>query len=163
MPNITSQPLTRAKPQPSHRHGRSPNSSVRSDGGFTVLEVVLLVPMLMLIVGVIVLAGVVQGAENAVEDAAAQGARAASLQRTAAAARSEGERIARAALTEQSLSCAVEIDPGNAFAQSSVGQFSEVRATVTCPLNLAQRVGLGGTKTVTATASSPVDRYRGRG
>lgn len=128
------------------------------------LEVVVLAPALLLLVGLLVVGGRVMMASNAVEQAAADAARTASISRTASQASSTAESEARAALARQGLQCstiAVQLDTSG-FAVP-VGQPAEVTATVTCDVRLADLgAPFPGSHTVTATAVSPLDTYRER-
>jgi Flp pilus assembly protein TadG len=137
----------------------------RDEGGAS-LEVVILTPVLVLLLGLLVLAGRVALARTSVEQAADEAARSASIARTASGARRAAEDGAARALAEQSLRCsrvdvAVDVD---GFAVP-VGQPARVRATVTCVVALADLAlpGFPGSRTVTASAVSPLDTYRERG
>jgi Flp pilus assembly protein TadG len=137
----------------------------RDEGGAS-LEVVILTPVLVLLLGLLVLAGRVALARTSVEQAADEAARSASIARTASGARRAAEDGATRALAEQSLRCsrvdvAVDVD---GFAVP-VGQPARVRATVTCVVALADLAlpGFPGSRTVTASAVSPLDTYRERG
>ena len=139
--------------------------AVRDEGAAS-LEVVVLTPALVLLLGLLVLAGRVALARTSVEQAADEAARSASIARTAAGARRAAEDGAQRALSAQSLRCArvdVAVDVGG-FAVP-VGQPARVTATVTCVVALADLAlpGFPGSRTVTATAVSPLDTYRERG
>ena len=136
-----------------------------SERGSATIEVVIIVPALMLFVALLIAAGRVQLAHQSVDAAAAEAARAASISRTAASARAEATTAARHSLTNQDLDCAttsVTLDT-SAFG-TAVGTAGQVHATVTCSLPLGDLgvPGLSGTKTITATMSSPLDTYRER-
>lgn len=135
------------------------------DAGSATLEVAILTPALLLLLALVVFAGRVQVAAGAVEHAAAVAAREASLARTADAARTAATTAAVGDLDGQDLRCAtstVTIDT-TGFA-APVGAGSHVTATVTCTVSIADLAvpGLPGTRTLTATATSPIDRYRAR-
>lgn len=133
--------------------------------GSTVIEAVIGVPAFMLFVGLIVFAGRVAIANQAVGSAATEAARAASITRTQGQATDSAETAATSALGNQRVNCrrtTVNVDTSG-FA-SPVGTPASVRATVTCVVNLSDLSvpGVPGTRTVTATMTSPLDTYRER-
>lgn len=125
----------------------------------------MLTPVLVVLVGLLVVAGRVALAGTSVEQVADEAARSASMARTATGARRAAEDGAERALAEQSLRCSrvdVALDVGG-FAVP-VGVPAQVRATVTCVVALSDLAlpGFPGSRTVTATAVSPLDTYRER-
>jgi Flp pilus assembly protein TadG len=136
------------------------------DGGSASLELVLVTPALMGLLGLLILAGRVALAANSVEQVADEAARSASISRTAAGARHAADDGARRALAQQNLRCsAVTVALDTAGFDVPVGVPARVRATVTCTVNLSDLAlpGFPGVRTVTATAVSPLDTYRERG
>jgi Flp pilus assembly protein TadG len=130
------------------------------------LEVVVLTPVLVLLLGLLVLAGRVALARTSVEQAADEAARSASIARTATGARRAAEDGAVRALAEQSLRCSrVDVAVDVSGFAVPVGQPARVTATVTCVVALADLAlpGFPGSRTVTATGVSPLDTYRERG
>ncbi|HET7477089.1 MAG TPA: TadE/TadG family type IV pilus assembly protein [Dermatophilaceae bacterium] len=145
-----------------HRRGRSPADRER---GSAVIEAVIGVPAFMMFVVLIVFAGRVEIANQAVALAANEAARAASISRTQGQADELARTAATTALTNQQVNClssSVAVDT-TAFA-SPVGTPATVWATVSCVVNLTDLSvpGVPGTRTVTATMSSPLDTYRER-
>jgi Flp pilus assembly protein TadG len=135
------------------------------DRGSASLEFVVLAPALLALIGLLIVGGRVAIANNSVEQAADEAARSASISRTAAGARAAATEGARRTLGEQGLRCSsigVDID-ASGFAVP-VGVPAQVRATVTCVVRLADVAvpGFPGSRTVTATAVSPLDTYRER-
>lgn len=133
--------------------------------GSAALEAAIGLPAFLLFVGLIIFAGRVAIATQAVDSAATQAARTASIARTATDAGATARSAATASLTSQSVNCvstAVTVDTAG-FA-APVGTPATVTATVRCVVNLADLAvpGVPGTRTVTATASSPVDTFRER-
>ncbi|CCH75951.1 putative membrane protein [Nostocoides japonicum T1-X7] len=133
--------------------------------GSAVIEAVIVVPAFMLFVGLIVFAGRVAIANQAVGSAATEAARAASIARTQSQATGSAETAATNALGNQRVNCrrtTVSVDTSG-FA-SPVGTPASVRATVTCVVNLSDLSvpGVPGTRTVIATMTSPLDTYRER-
>lgn len=135
-----------------------------NDQGSATLEAVILVPGLLLFLGLLIMGGRVWIAHNSVEQAAEDAARTASISRTATQARTTAQTEAMASLRRQGLQCAttnVTVDTSG-FAVP-VGQPAQVTATVTCQVSLGDLgAPFPGTRTVTATATSPLDTYRGR-
>ncbi len=135
------------------------------DRGSASLEFVVLAPALLALIGLLIVGGRVAVANNSVEQAADEAARSASISRTAAGARVAALDGARRALGEQGLHCSsigVDLD-ASGFAVP-VGVPAQVRATVTCVVRLADVAvpGFPGSRTVTASAVSPLDTYRER-
>jgi Flp pilus assembly protein TadG len=138
----------------------------RDDRGAVTLEFVVVAPALLALLGLLVMAGRVAIASNSVESAADEAARSASISRTASGARAEAEDGARRSLAEQGLQCSsVEVDVDTAGFAVPVGLPAQVHATVTCVVRLSDLAlpGFPGSRTVTATAVSPLDTYRERG
>lgn len=135
----------------------------RNDRGSITLELTIITPALILLLGALVLAGRVQTTVSAVEQAARSAARDASLARTPDAARAAAAAAAtRELATAACVTTAVGLDTAG-FA-TRVGQDGVVTATVTCTVNMADLAvpGLPGVRTMTAQATSPLDRYRTR-
>ena len=145
------------------RHGQL--GRARRDRGSAAIEAVIGVPAFLLFVGLVIFAGRVAVAHQAVESAAAAAARSASIARTQQAAATDARTAASGSLTDQDIHCLtaqVDID-ASAFG-APVGTPAKVTATVTCVVDLADLAvpGVPGTRTVTATMSSPIDTYRER-
>ena len=137
----------------------------REDDGSASLEFVILTPALLALLGLLILAGRVAVAGNSVEQAADEAARSASISRTASGARSAAEDGARRALAEQALRCStltVALDTSGF--RVPAGTPAQVRASVTCIVRLSDLAvpGFPGSRTVSATAVSPLDTYRER-
>lgn len=124
---------------------------------------IILAPAFMLLVGLLIMGGRLAIAHQSIQSAAGEAARAASHER-GADAEEKGLKAAEAFLDEQGLQCNTmditldlagkDTDPG------TTGQF--VTATVTCDADLS---GLGlpvTSRSVSATANSPIDAYRER-
>ena len=137
----------------------------RSDRGSATLELAILAPALLALLGLVIGAGRIEVAAGAVEQAAASAAREASIARTPAAARADAEQAAHDSLRNQGITCSaltVTVDTGG-FAVA-VGQPAQVQVRVACSLALGDLgvPGMPGTKTLRAQAASPLDRYRSR-
>lgn len=133
--------------------------------GSTVIEAVIGVPAFMLFVGLIVFAGQVAIANQAVGSAATEAARAASISRTQGQAGDTAKAAATTALDNQQVNCqSVSVSVDTSGFASPVGTPASVKATVSCVVNLSDLSvpGVPGTRTVSATMSSPLDTYRER-
>lgn len=142
--------------------GRLPAERER---GSAVIEAVIGAPAFMLFVALIVFAGRVAIANQAVGAAANDAARTASISRTQAQALEVARTAAATALTNQDLNCrSVTVSVDTTGFAAPVGTPASVQATVSCVVNLSDlsAPGIPGTRTVTATMSSPVDTYRER-
>lgn len=145
----------------SARSGRS----ARNDRGSVTLELAILAPILILLVGAVIVIGRVQVAAGAVEQATRSAAREASLARDAEDGRSAALRAANRELTASGIECAtsgVEVD-ASGFA-APLGEVGVVRVAVSCTVSMADLAipGLPGARTLTADAASPVDAFRAR-
>jgi Flp pilus assembly protein TadG len=143
------------------RRGRA-----HDDGGSASLEFVILAPTFLALLGLLILAGRLALARNSVEEAADEAARSASIARTASGARSAAAEGVRRALAEQDLRCStVGVTVDTTGFTVPVGLPARVQATVTCVVRLSDLAlqGFPGSRTVTATAVSPLDTYRERG
>ena len=141
------------------------NPRTRNERGSASVEAVIGVPAFLLLIGLLVLGGRQAIAQQAVQAAASDAARAASIGRTVAAARTDATSSARSSLANQNLDCATTtVTVDTAAFNTPVGTPGQVAATVTCTLRLGDLglPGVAGTKTIAATMSSPLDTYRGR-
>lgn len=132
----------------------------RGERGSVSVELVLLTPVLVGLLCLTVAFGRIQNARADIEAAGRVAARAASIERTATAARRAGERAATAELTASGYRCdhlVVEVDTGGFAAGASVS------SSVSCTLHLADVTGMGipSAYTFTARFSEPIDRFRG--
>lgn len=138
----------------------------RDDRGSAAIEAAVLAPALLALIGVAIVGGRIQVAGGAIETAAHDAARAASISRTAAQARTNAYAAADATLTQAGLHCArldVVVDTSG-FAVP-VGQPATVSADVTCVVDFADIVpvnGLPGTKRLQARFTSVLDTFRAR-
>ncbi|WP_460776070.1 TadE/TadG family type IV pilus assembly protein [Nocardiopsis nanhaiensis] len=131
----------------------------RKDSGSASVELTLLVPVLVLALLLMLVAGRQVSAALITQDAAAAAARAASLQREVSQARTHAEQAAAQELARRGLVCApfaARVDTAR-FAPGGA-----VEVEVECTVTVMDLGGLGGQRTLTATAMSPVDPYRGQ-
>ena len=138
---------------------------VPGDVGSVTLELAILTPALILLLGLVALAGRVEVAASAVEHAASAGARAASLARTVDAAQAIAIDAVGRELAAQGLRCAsstVSVD--TAGLDAALGSPATVTVTTSCTVAMSDLAvaGLPGSRTLTGQATSPIDRYRTR-
>jgi Flp pilus assembly protein TadG len=129
------------------------------------VELALLVPALVIVLGLLVAGGRLWFARTTVHEAAQSASRAASLARSAGQASSDGTQAGRASLATAGLRCTnqtVSVDT-SAF-QVPVGVPATLRATITCsvPFGDVLLPGMPGSIALTGTASSALDTYRSR-
>lgn len=133
--------------------------------GSATLELAVLAPALLLLLGLVVLAGRVQVAAGAVEHAAMSAAREASLARSADGARATASSAAARELDGQDIRCATSnVTVDTAGFGAPLGQSATVSATLSCTVSFADLgiPGLPGSRTLASTATSPIDRFRAR-
>lgn len=138
---------------------------LRDDRGALSLEAVILFPVLILVLLLVVAFGRIGSADNAVDTAARNAARAASLERTGGAANSAGSEMAHSVLAQQGLQCtstSVSVSTGGFSAP--IGEPASTTATVTCVVRLSDigLPGLPGSKALTSSFTSSIDSYRQR-
>lgn len=137
----------------------------RDERGSAAIEAAIGMPAFVLFVGLIIVGGRLALAHQAVQSAASDAARAASISRTAYAADSAARQEASTSLSNQQVDCRrthVAVSTG-AF-RVPVGQPAEVTVTVSCRLDLSDLSipGVPGSKLIRATMSSPLDTWRER-
>ena len=130
------------------------------DGGSVAAETAIAIPVL---VAVLVFAAVLIGrgadARLRIDDAASQAARAASIARTSSAATAAATQTVDQALAGVGAECP---NPETTVDTSQFHPGGVVTVTVRCHLDLSQAALLGVpvSKTISATASSPIDTFR---
>ena len=133
--------------------------------GSATLELAILAPAVLVLVGLAIVGGHVVLADAAVEQAAAAAAREASLARDPQSAHARAVGAAQRSLGSQGINCVREaIDVNTAGFAIPVGQPASVSASVACTVSLSDLAvpGAPGMRTLTATVTSPLDRYRSR-
>jgi hypothetical protein len=145
--------------------GREGLGSQAAQRGTAALELVILAPVLLALVGLVIAAGRTSIARGSVDAAARDAARQASIALTPQAALAAAAASARSALAGDGLDChpVLRLDLGQ-FETVPAGQPASVTATVSCTVPLARLAlpGLPGAVTLTATFTSPLDVYRSR-
>jgi len=136
-----------------------------ADNGNAALELLILAPVILFLIGLVIAYGRTSIAQGAVDAAAREAARQASLASSPAAARQAATSSARSALLSDGLQCqaTVRLNLGQAFA-TPLGQPAAVSATVSCTVSLANLLvpGIPGSRKLSASFTSPLDPYRSR-
>jgi len=142
----------------SRGHGR------RRDDGDATLELLILAPVILALIALLVAAGRTSIAQGAVQAAARDAARQASIARTPAEAHAAALASATFALRQDSLDCRPVVTVNTSGFAVPVGQPAHVSASVTCVVRLSDLLvpGLPGSKTLRASFTSPLDPYRSR-
>ena len=138
----------------------------RSQRGSVTVELTLLVPALVLVLGLLVAGGRIWFARTSVSEAAQTAARAASLARTAGAATAAGRDAGQASLGTAGLRCsATTVQVATAAFAVPVGTPATVRTEVRCTVPLGDVVlpGLPGSLLLTGQGAAALDTYRSRG
>ena len=135
-----------------------------SDRGNITLEAAIIVPALLMFVGMIIAAGRVSLAGGAIEAAARDAARQASIARDPVDARRQALASAQSALRREGLQCTPSVDVDTSGFARPLGAEASVRVDVDCTVRLGDLVvpGLPGGRHMHASFSSPIDPYRGR-
>jgi Flp pilus assembly protein TadG len=124
------------------------------------MELVIIAPLLAILLAVLVFSWRIAEAGNQVTAAAAEAARAASLERDVLASTAAGQEAARRTLEDRGLACA---DLDVAVDVSSYEPGGYVTATVTCTADLSDLdvPGAPGSWTEEASYTEPIEQYRG--
>ena len=127
------------------------------------VEFAILAPVMILFLLVVIYAGRYSVASDAVEAAAYEAARTASIERDPTTAKIQGTAASSYTLADQGLACQTShVDIDVSGFNAPIGTTAVVTATVTCVLDLSDLSipGAPGTRTITMTATSPIDTYR---
>ncbi|MFE7077067.1 TadE family protein [Streptomyces sp. NPDC057620] len=133
--------------------------------GSYALETAVLAPVLIAVLGLMIAFGRITDAEGAVDAAAHAAARAASLQRDSATAQQAAQDAAIRSLDDDSVTCrSSQVSLDTTGYSTGVGEVAAVTAAIACTAELSDigLPGLPGTKTITASWTSPLDTYRAR-
>ncbi|BBH67112.1 membrane protein [Actinoplanes sp. OR16] len=138
----------------------------RRDAGSASVELAILAPVILGLVALTVYAGRVTLARQAVDAAAFDAARTASIARTEGAARSTGRSAGLSTLGSLGLSCrSRDVSINASEFDKDPGEAGTVSARVSCTVD-GSDLGLPGIPLrtrLTGTFTSPLDTYRGRG
>jgi Flp pilus assembly protein TadG len=137
----------------------------RAEDGSAALELVVLGPVLLAMLALIIAAGRTSIAQGAVDAAARDAARQASIALSPAAADAAARSSALAALRRDGLGCKPVITINTSGFATPAGQPAlPVSVTVSCAVPLADLSlpGLPGTITMSSVFTSPLDQFRAR-
>ena len=135
------------------------------DTGSVTLELTVLAPAVLVLLGLVIVAGRVEIAHQALDHAAQTAARAASLARDPATAQTQARQAATAELAAGNLHCAgTRVTVNTSGFAVPVGRPAQVTVTLSCTVALASLAvpGIPGSRVETASATSPLDTYRAR-
>ena len=136
-----------------------------SEAGSASVELVIIAPALLLLISVLVYGGRVAVANQAIQQAADEAAREATIARTPEQAQKLAVEAATQTLAEQHVPCTAPLVTVDLSGFSlPPGTPATVTATVTCTLKTADLAipGFPGSKKLQARSVSPLDTYRGR-
>lgn len=139
--------------------------TLRDERGFSAVETAITIPVVLTLLLILVGSGRVAKANLSVDAAAYSAARAASISRTSGEASGNASTAATQTMNQQGLSCtSTNVDVDTSAFNTAPGARASVQVTVTCkvPLGDLSVPGMPGTRTITGTASSALDSYRGR-
>jgi Flp pilus assembly protein TadG len=138
-------------------------SSSNKERGSATLETVIVVPAALMLILLIVFAGRYALARQAVNQAAWDAARTASIARTESEASANAHSTAKSVLDNQGLNCAANVAVDTSQFANPPGVAGVVTVFVSCTVPLADLSvpGIPEYVTLTATATSPLDTYRG--
>jgi len=144
------------------RHWSRPRDGSRDERGSVAVELTLITPLLLLLLVLVVALGRLAESRLQVGDAATQAARAVTVADSAGGAGATAREAAAASLQSDNLTCS------SLSVSTDISTFQPggvVTVTVTCTVSLSDLslLHLPGGKTLTATASSPVDQFRSTG
>ena len=137
----------------------------RDERGSAAIEAAIGVPAFALFVGLVIFGGRTATTHEALQSAAADAARSASLARDAAVARAEAREAATTSITNQQIGCsAISVDVDTSDFNKQPGIPGSVNVTVSCRLALSDLAvpGVPGSRVMRATMSSPIDTWRER-
>lgn len=137
----------------------------RGERGSASVELVVLIPALVIMLGLFIGGGRLWFARTTVTEAAQTSARSASLARSAEQATIDGQAAARASLSTAGLSCAgASVTVSTAAFAVPVGSPATVTSTVICRVSFEDLLlpGMPGSIALTADGSSALDTYRSR-
>ncbi|OEJ21519.1 hypothetical protein AS594_38915 [Streptomyces agglomeratus] len=138
---------------------------LRRDRGSYAVETAILAPVMIALMLLMIAFGRVTDADGAVDSAARAAARAASLERDAGSAQAEAQAAADRSLEGEGITCQTSNVAVNTGGYAlDMGVDANVTATIACTADLSDigLPGLPGSKTLTASWTSPIDTYRGR-
>jgi Flp pilus assembly protein TadG len=139
-------------------------SASRDQRGSATVELTLLVPALLLMLGLLVTGGRLWFARTTVNEAAQTSARAASLARTAPQAAIAGREAGAQSMSTEGLRCASSVVTISTAAFSApVGTPATITATIHCQVRFSELLpGAPGFVELTGSGAAALDTYRMR-
>jgi Flp pilus assembly protein TadG len=137
----------------------------RDERGSAAIEAAIGVPAFALFVGLVIFGGRTATTHQALQSAATDAARSASLARNADVARVDARRAATSSITNQKIGCsAIDVAVDTSDFDKQPGVPGSVNVTVSCQLDLSDLAvpGVPGSRVMRATMSSPIDTWRER-
>jgi Flp pilus assembly protein TadG len=137
----------------------------RDERGSAAIEAAIGVPAFALFVGLTIFGGRTATTHEALQSAAADAARSASLARNAEVARVDAREAATSSIANQKIGCAaIDVDVDTSDFNKQPGVPGSVNVTVSCRLDLSDLAvpGVPGSRVMRATMSSPIDTWRER-
>ncbi|QSR30825.1 hypothetical protein CFI00_10040 [Nocardioides sp. S5] len=137
----------------------------RDERGSAALEAAIGVPAFALFVGLVIFGGRTATTHQALQSAAADAARSASLARNADSAQADAREAATSSITNQKIGCsAIDVAVDTSDFDKQPGVPGSVNVTVACRLDLSDLAipGVPGSRVMRATMSSPLDTWRER-
>ena len=137
----------------------------RDERGSAAVEAAIGVPAFALFVGLVIFGGRTATTHQALQSAAADAARSASLARNADVARADARAAATSSITNQKIGCsAIDVTVDTSDFDKQPGVPGSVNVTVSCRLDLSDLAapGVPGARVMRATMSSPLDTWRER-
>lgn len=134
---------------------------MRSERGSAPMELLILTPVIVMLVGLALYAGRTATIKQDVISASRDASRAASARQFPGPAAADGRAAAEQTLVSRNVSCstlAVDVDTSN------LSPGGAVTSTVTCTVDLSDvtgLLGLPGSVTIEASSTAVVDRFRG--
>lgn len=137
--------------------------SNRDERGSAAIEAAIGVPAFVLFIGLIIAGGRTIITHESLQSAAADAARAASIDRDPRTATIDAQMAATSSISAQGMGCHnVEVQVDTTDFDKQPGQPGSVSVTVSCRLDLSDLSvpGIPGSRVLTATMSSPLDTWR---
>ncbi|MFF3214155.1 TadE/TadG family type IV pilus assembly protein [Streptomyces sp. NPDC002886] len=138
---------------------------MRDDRGSASIEAAIITPVMLMLLCTAIAGGRIVTSGAKIDAAAEDGARAASISRTAASAQTEASEAAARTLNDQGIRCAsTSISVNTAGLAVPLGQVGTVTVTILCTVPLSDLLlpGVPGSRTLTSQFTSVVDAFRSR-
>lgn len=137
----------------------------QNERGSAAIEAAVGVPAFALFIGLIMFGGRTATTHEALESAAAEAARSASIARDPASAATDARQAAVTSISNQQVHCTdINVDVDTTDFNKAPGQTGTVRVRLSCRLELSDLAvpGVPGSRVLSATMTSPIDTWRER-